>query len=175
MVTQNPRMAAKKTKRKSPKKATKKRSTAKRPRRKVRAKKKAAAAKSSSPAMDLIVAALKKNKKAAYADIKTAADKKRLQIYPIMFGRAQLLLGIAKAKPKKKASGRGPGSPKGSKNKRRPGRPRKNGRGPGRPRRVSAPLAAVQELVSTIEQHARDNHALRETLLKMRELIDRVV
>jgi len=50
-----------------------------------------------SQAMAFLVSALKKNKKAAYGDIKAAADKKKLKLYPIMFGRAQALLGIVKS------------------------------------------------------------------------------
>jgi hypothetical protein len=55
------------------------------------------ATKKSNPAMDFLVAELKKNRKAAYADIKAKADKKKLKLYPIMYGRAQALLGIVKS------------------------------------------------------------------------------
>src|SRR5262245_55647832 len=50
-----------------------------------------------SPAMEFLVSALKSNRKAAYADLKAKADAKKLEIYPIMFGRAQALLGIVKS------------------------------------------------------------------------------
>ena len=112
----------------------------------------------------------KRNAKASYGDIKEKADKKGLTIYPIMYGRAQAQLGIVKpgAGKKKKAAA-----------KRGPGRPRKvTGRGPGRPRKAGRragsgdPLAAVQELVET---HARENAELRETLLSIRKMIDRIV
>jgi hypothetical protein len=56
-----------------------------------------AAQKSSSPAMEFLISALKANPKAAYGDLKAKADEKGLKLYPIMFGRAQLTLGIAKA------------------------------------------------------------------------------
>ena len=56
-----------------------------------------AAKKAQSPAMAFLVAALKTNKKAAYADIKAKADKKKLKLYPVMFGRAQAMLGIVKS------------------------------------------------------------------------------
>jgi hypothetical protein len=49
-----------------------------------------------SPAMEFLVDSLKKNPKAAYADIKAKADEKKLKLFPIMFGRAQLMLGIVK-------------------------------------------------------------------------------
>ena len=55
-----------------------------------------AAKKAPSPAMEFLVSALKANRKASYADIKAKADEKKLKLFPIMFGRAQLLLGIVK-------------------------------------------------------------------------------
>ena len=47
--------------------------------------------------MEFIVEALKKNRKAAYADLKAKADEKKLKVFPIMFGRAQAMLGIVKS------------------------------------------------------------------------------
>lgn len=47
--------------------------------------------------MEFLVSALKANPKAAYADIKAKADEKKLKLFPIMFGRAQALLGIVKS------------------------------------------------------------------------------
>src|SRR5262249_54250972 len=73
-----------------------------------------------------IVESLKKNKSASYADIKAAADKKKLKVWPIMYGRAKLLLGHVKGA--KRGTGKsarakaGTGIPA----KRGPGRPRKN-------------------------------------------------
>ena len=50
-----------------------------------------------SPAMAFLVDQLTKNRKAVYADIKSKADDKKLKLFPIMFGRAQALLGIVKS------------------------------------------------------------------------------
>ena len=136
------------------------------------------AAKKTSP-MDFIVAALKKNKKVSYADIKKAADKKKLVIYPIMYGRAKLLLGLVKPgkkKAAKKAAKRAPGRPKGSKNKKRPGRPKKAvRRGPGRPRKAVSATDALQGLVAGMKGTERDNAHLRGTLEKVAELISRAL
>lgn len=89
------------------------------------------AANKSNPAMEFIVDSLKSNRSAAYKDIAEAAAKKKLKIYPIMFGRAQALLGIVKAAPrgqgkaaKAKAAKAAPIA--GAPVKRGPGRPRKN-------------------------------------------------
>jgi hypothetical protein len=54
------------------------------------------AAKKNTEGMAFIVESLKNSKSASYADIKAAADKKGLKVWPIMFGRAQLLLGHVK-------------------------------------------------------------------------------
>ena len=75
--------------------------------------------------MDFIVEQLKKNRKAGYAEIKSAADAKKLKVFPIMFGRAQALLGIVKSRPRgqgKAAAAAAVAAP----GKRGPGRPRKN-------------------------------------------------
>src|SRR5262245_28464990 len=58
------------------------------------------AAKKASPAMDFIVEYLKKNKKASYADVRAAAEAKKIQVYPIMYGRAQALLGLVTTRPR---------------------------------------------------------------------------
>ena len=50
-----------------------------------------------SPAMEFLVDSLKKNRKASYADLKAKADEKKLKLFPIMFGRAQAMLGIVKS------------------------------------------------------------------------------
>ncbi len=47
--------------------------------------------------MTFLFTALKSDAKASYADIKTKADKKKLKLYPVMFGRAQAMLGIVKS------------------------------------------------------------------------------
>ena len=82
------------------------------------------AAKKTNPAMDFIVNSLKSNRAAAYKDIAEAAAKKKLKIYPIMFGRAQALLGIVKMAPR--GQGKAARKKAGLPPKRGPGRPRKN-------------------------------------------------
>src|SRR5262249_37691688 len=82
------------------------------------------AAKKASPAMDFIIEHLKRNRKAEYSDVKSAADSKRLKVFPIMFGRAQALLGIVKTRPR--GSGKAAQARAGMLPKRGPGRPRKN-------------------------------------------------
>lgn len=95
----------------------------------------------SNPAMEFIVDSLKSDRSAAYKDIAEAAAKKKLKIYPIMFGRAQALLGIVKAAPRGQGKAAKAAKAKAAKAaapaaaaapallapvKRGPGRPRKN-------------------------------------------------
>jgi len=50
--------------------------------------------------MDFIVEYLKKNKKASYADVRDAAAARKIEVYPIMYGRAQALLGLVTTRPR---------------------------------------------------------------------------
>lgn len=90
------------------------------------------AAKKANPGFDFIIAALKKDPKATYKDIAAAAAKKKLKVFPIMFGRAQAMLGIVKqakrgdGKAKKAKAAKATKAAKAAPAKRGPGRPRKN-------------------------------------------------
>jgi hypothetical protein len=53
--------------------------------------------KQSNPAFQFLLNYLKKHRKAVFADCKRAAGKSKHEIWPIMFGRAQALLGIVKS------------------------------------------------------------------------------
>src|SRR5262249_54712314 len=104
-------------------------------------------AKQKNPAaMAHIVASLEKNRNASYADIKAAADKKALPIFPVMFGRAKLLLGHVEAAPRgtgkwaraKAAKAAAAGTPVPAK------------RGPGRPPRQAARPNGIAGLDSVL-------------------------
>ncbi len=80
------------------------------------------AAKKSNPAMEFLVETLKGDRNAVYAEVAANAAKKKLKVYPIMWGRAKALLGyvkvaprgqgkMAKAKAAKAVAKRGPGRP----------------------------------------------------------------
>ncbi|MGK0303636.1 MAG: hypothetical protein ACI89X_004534, partial [Planctomycetota bacterium] len=88
------------------------------------------AAKKANPGFEFIIASLKKDKKVSYKDIAAAAAKKNLTVFPIMFGRAQAMLGIVKqAKRGKGKMARAKAAserPPVVVGKRGPGRPRKN-------------------------------------------------
>ncbi len=121
---------------------------------------------------------LRKKPKAPFAEIRDAAQKKRITLYPISFGRAQALEGIVKVRPygsKKKttAKKRGPGRPMGSKNKRGPGRPKgsKNKRGPGRPRKSGVSLDSIEGLVVSLKTLQRERDEAVRAVEKIRTLL----
>ena len=84
------------------------------------------AAKKKPSALDLCLAELKKNKNVAYANVKAKADKKRIKLYPVTYGRAKAMLGLVKvakrgtgkaakkAAKSKRAATKTPGRPKGT-------------------------------------------------------------
>jgi hypothetical protein len=82
------------------------------PRRKTKGAK---AGKKPNPAFEFLMNFMQKNPRAAYADAAAAGKRNGHLLYPIMWGRAQLLLGRAKPKAKKgkvgRPAGRGPGRP----------------------------------------------------------------
>ena len=135
-----------------------------------------AAKKKTTEGMELIVTMLKRNPKTEYATIKAAADKKKVSVYPIMFGRAQAMLGIVKSA--KRGEGKAKrAAAKAAKASKSRGRPAKSRSKVGR--RVkstgSSPLDAVHGLVSSMKETERENDQLRTTLEKIRSLIDQAV
>lgn len=121
-----------------------------------------------TPGMDHIVAALKANKTAAYADIRASAEKKGLTIYPIMYGRAQALLGIVKSakrgtgKVAKASAAKAAGLPVV---RRGPGRPRKN------PLPVVAGLEGIQGIVDAVKSSQREVGRFRVALERIQGVV----
>jgi len=119
-----------------------------------------------SAAMEFIVDSLKRNRGAAYKDIKANAEKKRLKVFPIMFGRAQALLGIVKSAPrgqgkfaKAKAAAAGSMLPK---------------RGPGRPRKNPLPMADLSSLdgiISAVKTSQQQKERMRSALERIQSIL----
>jgi hypothetical protein len=115
--------------------------------------------------MDFLLATLKANRASKYADIKAAADKRKLKVYPIMFGRAQAILGIVKAAP------RGHGKAAKAKAGRTTAVAR---RGPGRPRKTAnaaASMNGLDSIVAMVKSSHQDLDRFRGALEKIRLLI----
>jgi len=129
------------------------------------------AAKKNNPAMEFIVDSLKSNRGAAYKDIKEAADKKKLKIYPIMFGRAQALLGIVKQAARghgKMAKAKAAKAAKAA----RPGMPAK--RGPGRPPKSASAIAfggTLDSIVAAVKGSEQAKARYRSALEKIQSIL----
>lgn len=130
------------------------------------------AAKKSNPAMDFIVESLKKDRKAAYKDIAEAASKKDLKVYPIMFGRAQALLGIVKSAPrgqgkaaKASKASKAPAAAAAAPAKRGPGRPRKNA--------VAATVSggSLEGIIAAVKGSEQERHRYRSALEKIQSIL----
>lgn len=130
------------------------------------------AAKKGNPAMDFIVEQLKKNPNIAYADIKQAADSKRLKVFPIMFGRAQAMLGIVKSKPRGqgKAAIAKRGGPAAAESAAAPAK-----RGPGRPRK-SAPTSfdsgSLESIIAAVKSSEQAKARYRDALEKIQQVLE---
>ena len=124
-----------------------------------------ASKKNTAEGYELLVRELRKNPKAEYAVLRDKAETKGFTVYPVMFGRAKASLGLVKTAPrgsKKKAAKRGPGRPKGSKNKVK--------RGPGRPRTSSSALD-IGDLVAMMKELQRERDEAVAKLDRIRKLL----
>lgn len=122
------------------------------------------AAKKSSSAMEFIVDYLKKHRNASYADVKSAADAKRLKVFPIMYGRAQTMLGIVKAKPR----GQGKAARAKAGKVAAAGR-----RGPGRPRKDAGGIDAgsLDGIIAAVKSSEQDKARYRNALEKIQSIL----
>lgn len=138
--------------------------------RKKTTKKKAAKKGGSKPSYDFCIAALQKNKNASFAEIRDAAAKKGMILYPIVYGRAKAALGLVpvakrgeskKRKAAKKTTARGGAT-----------RRKTTKRGRGRPR--STP-AGFDDFLAEIKQTQRERDNLVALLGKIRDTIDAAI
>lgn len=133
------------------------------------------AAKKSNPGFEFIKDQLKKNKNVSYAEVKAAADKKKLAVFPIMFGRAQAVLGYVKVSP------RGEGKAAQARAARNTGAdagapPMK--RGPGRPRKQ--PIAAMDTgsldgIIAAVKTSQQEKDRYRAALEKIQQVLESVM
>lgn len=127
------------------------------------------AAKKSNPAMDFIVESLKSNRDATYKEIKEAADKKKHAIYPIMFGRAQALLGIVKQAPRGQGkAARAKAAKAEAPAKRGPGRPRKSAGG-------STLDGSLDSIVAAVKGSEQAKARYRAALSKIQSILSDVL
>jgi hypothetical protein len=136
------------------------------------------ATKKSSPAMQFVVAALKKNPKADYAEVRETATRKGLTIYPIMYGRAKALLGLVPISPrgskKKKKKGRSKATAAEPAGAVRPGPKRKNvgRRSPGSTRKDTDPLQTLETMITAMKDTTRDRDRYQRALEKIGKILE---
>ncbi len=125
------------------------------------------AAKKDNAAMDFLVDALKSNRNAVYADVAEAAARKKLKVWPIMWGRAKALLGYVKSAPR--------GQGKVARAKRAAaaqaaGAPVK--RGPGRPRKVASAFdGTIEGIVAAVKTSEQEKTRYRAALAKIQAIL----
>lgn len=118
--------------------------------------------------MDFIVESLKSDRNAAYKDIAEAAAKKKLKIYPIMFGRAQALLGYVKMAP------RGQGKMARAKAAKAAGSGQPVKRGPGRPPKSASSIAfagTLEGIVAAVKGSEQAKARYRAALEKIQGIL----
>ena len=122
-----------------------------------------------NPAFDFVCGMLKKNPNVAYADVAAAAKAKGHKVYPIVFGRAKLLLGLVKANPAKKAKAAAKKAAKVAAKTSAVGVVR---RGPGRPPKAKAsPLSGIDGIVAHIKGVERERDQLHATIERLRGML----
>lgn len=127
------------------------------------------AAKKSNPAMEFIVESLKSKRDAVYKDIKEAADKKKLKVFPIMFGRAQAMLGIVKQSPR----GQGKMAKAKAAKVAAPGK-----RGPGRPPKSAGAVSfdgTLESIVAAVKGSEQAKARYRSALEKIQSILGDVL
>ena len=120
-------------------------------------------------AIEFTRAFLRKKPKAEFKEVQAAAKKKALVIYAIVYGRAKALEGLVKVAPygskKKKKTGRGPGRPKGSRNKRTT-TPGKN---------VTTAMDSLETVISAMRQSNRERERYQKALQKINDILGHVL
>lgn len=121
--------------------------------------------------MQFVLDYLKKKPKAAYAEVKEAAAKKRLKIFPIMYGRAQTLLGHIPMSPR----GKGKAARKKKAAARKTAARKTGRRGPGRPRKAPSPaLDSLEAIVSAMKQSEAERERYKRALQQIEQILDNV-
>lgn len=123
--------------------------------------------------MELVRGMLEKNRKASYAEISEAAKKKGIKIYPIVYGRAQALLGIVKSAPR----GQGKAKQAAAASAARPKAALKVAkRGPGRPRKVvSGAVGSLEGIISAMKENENSRERYRRALEKISTILQEVM
>ena len=132
------------------------------------------AEKPKSPAMDFIVQQLQKDPEVAYRDIAAGAEKKGLEVFPIMYGRAKAMLGLVPTAPR--GQGKKKRAAKAAKRAGRaaaakPANGRRGGRA-ARDRAADGPGNALDEIIGTMREEQRERERYRKALEQIRAVLE---
>ncbi len=121
-------------------------------------------------AIEFTRAFLRKKPKVEFKEVQAMAKKKGLVLYAIVYGRAKALEGLVKVAPygskkKKTQASRGPGRPKGSKNKRvtKPGR------------NVATAMDSLETVISAMRASNRERERYQKALQKINDILGQVL
>jgi hypothetical protein len=121
-------------------------------------------------AIEFTRAYVRKKPTAEFKEVQAAAKKKGLVIYPIVYGRAKALEGLVKVAPygskkRKKKGGRGPGRPKGSKNKRAV-EPTQN---------VATAMDSLESVIAAMRKSNEERERYQRALQKISDILGQVL
>jgi hypothetical protein len=132
--------------------------------------------KKSNPAMEFLLEVLRTNKDAVYKDAAEAAVKKKLKVFPIMWGKAKVILGYVKAAPR--------GQGKQAKAKAKAAKAAKSEvaiasaapvkRGPGRPPKSAAAVSfdgTLDSIIAVVKNGEQARLRYRGALTKIQAII----
>ena len=109
------------------------------------------------------------HKGAPFAQVRDVAKAKGHKVYPIVYGRAQLLLGHVRAKPATRARA---AARKAAKTAAKPAAAGVARRGPGRPPKAKASaVSGIDAVVAHIKGVERERDQLRATIERMRGVL----
>lgn len=113
------------------------------------------------------------HKGAPFAEVRDAAKAKGHKIYPIVYGRAQLLLGHVKTKPASKAKAAAKKAAKVGRPPAAVAAPAVVRRGPGRPPKAkpSAGLVGIEGIVQHVRNLERERAQLLSVIGKLRDVL----
>lgn len=124
-------------------------------------------------AIEFTRAFVKKKPKAEFKEVQAAGKKKGLVIFPIVYGRAKALEGLVKVAPygskkKKKTTKkgrRGPGRPKGSRNKRTT-KPSHN---------VATAMDSLESVIAAMRKSNEERERYQRALQKINDILGQVL
>lgn len=120
-------------------------------------------------AIEFTRAFVKKKPTAEFKEVQAVGKKKGLVIYPIVYGRAKALEGLVKVAPygskKKKKTGRGPGRPKGSKNKRKATSPHS----------VATAMDSLESVIAAMRKSNQERERYQKALQKISDILGQVL